>query len=79
MEDLTATPFAATYRTVTNRVLSECRRAYGTQVDERVLQQWVSAAVGSLLTEQTRVTTYVPLLAMRIVRAQAERYAGGMP
>jgi hypothetical protein len=79
VQDLTATPFATTYRTVTNRVLSECRRAYGAQVDGLILQHWVDAAVGTLLTERTRITTFVPLLAMRDVRAQAERYVGGRP
>jgi hypothetical protein len=79
VEDLTATPFGTTYGRVTARVLDESRRVYGAQIDELVLRYWVDAAVGSLLTERTRITTFVPLLAMRDIRAQAERYIGGMP
>jgi hypothetical protein len=77
MEDLTATPFVKTYRAVTTRVLTESRRTYGEQIDELILEHWVQAAIASLLTEQTRVTTFVPLLAMRDIRTWAEQYSGG--
>lgn len=56
------------------RVLSESRRAYGAIVDESTLQDWVTAILGSLMNEHTRVTTFVPVLAMRDIRILVEQY-----
>jgi hypothetical protein len=35
--------------------------------------------VGNLWTEQTRVTTFIPVLALREVREMLDRQVGGQP
>jgi hypothetical protein len=55
-------------------VLAESRRSYGTVVEESILIEWVSITLGTLLTETTRVTTFIPLLAMRDIREMAEQF-----
>lgn len=70
-------PVAGNSRTsqaISARVLAECRRTYGTLVDDLTIQSWVSSALSSLLTEQTRVTQFVPVLAMRQIREIADRH-----
>jgi len=63
--------FSRTSQTISARVLAECRRTYGSVADDSTIQAWVSAALSSLLTEQTRVTQFVPVLAMRDIRERA--------
>ncbi len=70
-------PVAGNSRTsqaISARVLAECRRTYGTLVDDLTIQSWVSSTLSSLLTEQTRVTQFVPVLAMRQIREIADRH-----
>jgi hypothetical protein len=43
-------------------------------VDDSIIQVWVSSALSTLLTEQTRVTQFVPVLAMRDIRERASSY-----
>lgn len=51
------------------RVLSEARRAFSDRrVTESELETCVTRAVADLWTERTRVTTFIPVLAMREVR-----------
>ncbi len=66
--------YAKTSQTISARLLSECRRTYGSLVDDITIQVWVSSALSTLLTEQTRVTQFVPVLAMRDIRERASRY-----
>lgn len=75
MNDQGVASFAKTRQTISARVLAESRRSYGAMVDESTLEAWVSAAISSLLTEQTRVTQFIPVLAMRDIRDRANRYA----
>ncbi|MEZ4506425.1 MAG: hypothetical protein R2848_11455 [Thermomicrobiales bacterium] len=56
------------------RVLAECRRTYGAVADDLTIQSWVSLVLGRLLTEQTRVTQFVHVLAMRDIREIANRH-----
>ena len=63
--------FASMSQTISARVLAESRRTYGTLVDDVTIQFWVSSALSTLLTEKTRVTQFVPLLAMRDIRERA--------
>ena len=74
MEELRPPSYARTAQVITTRVLSESRRAYGSIVDDSTLQAWVTVTLSSLLNEQTRVTTFVPLLAMRDIRILVEQY-----
>jgi hypothetical protein len=66
--------FSGTVQTITARVLAESRRTYGATVDDMTLQTWVTSALSLLLTEQTRVTQFIPVLAMRDIRERASHY-----
>lgn len=66
-----------TAQTITARVLAECRQTYGSSIDDHTLETWVTSVVSSLLDEQTRVTQFVPLLAMRDIRERASHYIAG--
>jgi len=66
-----------TAQTITARVLAECRKTYGSTIDDHTLEVWVDAVVSSLLDDQTRVTQFVPLLAMRDIRERASHYIAG--
>jgi hypothetical protein len=74
MSDQPVATFARTSQTISARVLAECRKTYGTMVDDVTIQVWVSSALGLLLTEQTRVTQFVPVLAMRDIRERARSF-----
>jgi hypothetical protein len=66
--------FAKTAQSITARVLAESRRTYGATVDDSTIQFWVASVLSVLLTEQTRVTQFVPVLAMRDIREYASIY-----
>jgi hypothetical protein len=74
MSDQSVAVYARTSQTISARVLAESRRTYGEMVDDLIIQAWVSVAIGSLLTEQTRVTQFVPVLAMRQIRELASNH-----
>lgn len=67
----------ATAQSITARVLAECRKTYGSTIDDNTLQSWVTSTVNALLGDQTRVTQFVPLLAMRDIRDRASHYMSG--
>jgi hypothetical protein len=56
---------------VTERVLDEARRTYG-EMDAGVLEHVVHQAIADLWTDSIRVTSFVPVLAMRRVREVVE-------
>lgn len=58
---------------MTARVMSEARRVYGTSIDDGLLARCVDQAVAGLWTESTKVTTFIPVLALRDVRDMLER------
>ena len=74
VEQFQPTSFAKTGQAISARVLAESRRTYGSLVDEATLNEWVEATLDSLLTERTRVTTFVPVLAMRDIRTLVEQH-----
>lgn len=57
------------------RVLKDAQQSH-VGVDSAEIEQCVQTALGSLWTEQTRVTTFIPVLALREVREMLERRAG---
>ena len=60
------------------RVLKDAQRSlHGVARDD--LENCVRVVVGNLWTEQTRVTTFIPVLALREVREMIERQGGGIP
>jgi hypothetical protein len=79
MSDQPAAAFASTTQTISARVLAECRKKYGNLVDDNTIQVWVNSVLSSLLTEQTRVTQFVPVLAMREIQERASKYIANRP
>ncbi len=73
VEELQPPSYARTAQVISVRVLTDSRRAYGERVDDATLQRWVTETLRSLLTQRTRVTTLVPVLAFRDIRALAEQ------
>jgi uncharacterized protein YpbB len=74
MEILTTSSHVKTVQVMHARVLADSRHAYGAVVDDTTLQLWVSNVLASLLTEHTRVTTFVPVLAMREIQRLVEQF-----
>jgi len=59
--------------TVAARVTLEAIRAFSTVADEGTLSRYATTAVGDLWHDTIKVKTFVPVLAMREVRAMLER------
>ncbi len=74
MSEQPVVSFSKTSQAISARVLAECRRTYGTVADDSIIQSWVSLALSGLLTDETRVTQFVPVLAMREIREFANIY-----
>lgn len=53
---------------ITARVLADAKRAYGHLADEDVVERCAREAVEEILSDAVKVTTFVPVLAMRRVR-----------
>jgi hypothetical protein len=54
------------------RVLKDARRAYGDKVEVEQLQMYAEAAVAVLWRDSIKVTTFVPVLALRLIRDMLE-------
>ncbi len=59
------------------RVLKDAQRSLD-GVTPSELERYVQVAVSNLWTEQTRVTSFIPVLALREVREMLERQATGV-
>ena len=57
--------------TMTERVLIEARRTFGDLPDDR-LQGVVQGAVSDLWSDSVKVTSFIPVLAMRSVKERLE-------
>lgn len=55
-----------------DRVAADAKRAFSNRVDQVVIDRYVQQAVGELSLETVKVTTFVPVLAMRRVRELIE-------
>ncbi|CAN5535743.1 hypothetical protein BH23CHL5_BH23CHL5_15510 [soil metagenome] len=60
-----------TPETVVARVVRDASRTYGASIDETTLTSWAEIAVADLWSDSIKVTTFLPLLAMREVSALA--------
>jgi len=58
-------------------VLADAKRAFGGQADEAVLERFATDAVAELCDGSIKVTTFVPVLAMRRVRDLLETGPAG--
>jgi hypothetical protein len=54
--------------TMSERVYADARRMFAADVDEVVLETQVAQVLENLWTESTRVTTFIPVLALRDLR-----------
>lgn len=71
---------AATPEAMRLRVLGEARRAFPDELGEVDLETCVAEAVSGLWTDGTRVTSFIPVLALREVRERLDRrHASAMP
>lgn len=57
-----------TAATMTARVLTEAKRAFGDRADEPRLERFAREAVDDLWRESIVVTSFVPVLALRRIR-----------
>lgn len=61
---------------VTRRVIIEAKRTYESVADEEFLEQCAMHAVKELWQDSIKVTTFVPVLAMRRVRESVDQQKG---
>lgn len=54
------------------RVFSDAKRAFGDRADDSWLERCANDAVADLWRDSINVTTFVPVLAMRLVREMLE-------
>ena len=64
---------------ITARVLADAKRVFGGKTDEAVLERIAKEAVDELCRGSIKVTTFVPVLAMRRVRELLETGSGVLP
>jgi len=60
-----AAPSAAT---VAEKVMADAQRSFAADVDATLLERQVHEIVSQLWTESTKVTTFIPVLALRDLR-----------
>ena len=58
---------------MTSRVFADAKRAFGGLADDAILERYARDAVDELCRGSIKVTTFVPVLAMRRVRDLLER------
>lgn len=59
---------ATTAATVAEKVLADAQRSFAADVDATLLERQVQEIVAQLWTESTKVTTFIPVLALRDLR-----------
>lgn len=59
---------APTPATMAKRVLKDARRTFGEDVNASDLERFAAAAVADLWRDSIKVTTFVPVLALRQIR-----------
>lgn len=58
--------------TMATRVLKDARRAFGDTVESAELERCAEAAVADLWRDSIKVTTFIPVLALRQIREMLE-------
>ena len=66
---------AATQESVIARVLKDANRAYGDTIAEETLATWAETAVSELWGDSIKVTSFLPVLAMRQIDVRAAELA----
>jgi hypothetical protein len=72
-----AAPHAATTQeSVIARVMRDADRAYGDTISAETLADWVSVEVRELWGDSVKVTSFLPVLAMRRINTRASKLVG---
>jgi hypothetical protein len=58
----------STFASVADRVLTDAQRSFGARLDAAMLEKEVHDVLSGLWSESTRVTTFIPVLALRELR-----------
>jgi hypothetical protein len=58
----------STFASVADRVLTDARRSFGAEMDVVTLEKEVQDVLSGLWSDSTRVTTFIPVLALRELR-----------
>ena len=66
-----AVPPPATQEAIAARVARDATRIYGDTIAAETLADWASSAVAELWGDSVRVTTFLPVLALRMVSHRA--------
>ncbi len=61
----------ATLESVTERVYNDANKVFGDTIAQETLADWASIAVAELWGDSVKVTSFVPVLAMRKISSQA--------
>ncbi|MDQ3693705.1 MAG: hypothetical protein M3464_08760 [Chloroflexota bacterium] len=69
---MTESDAAPTPATMATRVLKDARRAFGDEVHPSDLERYATEAVTGLWRDSIKVTSFVPVLAMRQIREMLE-------
>ena len=64
-------PPVPTQEAVIDRVTRDANRIYGDTIEEATLAAWAEVAVADLWGESVKVTTFLPVLAMRQISLRA--------
>lgn len=63
----------ATIDSVTARIVADAQRSFAAHVDTPLLEQQVHEVVSLLWNDATKVTSFIPVLALRDLRERVER------
>ncbi|MBA2598644.1 MAG: hypothetical protein H0V00_18640 [Chloroflexia bacterium] len=61
-----------TFATMSARVMADAQRSFAANIDTAILEQRVQEVVSLLWTESTKVTNFIPVLALRDLRDQLD-------
>jgi hypothetical protein len=70
VETVFGTGTAPTVASVSEKVIADAQRSFAAHVDATLLERQVHEIVALLWTESTKVTTFIPVLALRDLRAR---------
>lgn len=68
MEQILGNGSAPTAASVAEKVVADAQRSFASDVDATLLERQVHEIVAQLWTESTKVTTFIPVLALRDLR-----------
>ena len=68
MESVSGNGSAPTVASVSEKVVADAQRSFAADVDATLLERQVHEIVAQLWTESTKVTTFIPVLALRDLR-----------